>query len=221
MLPVRWMAVESLSLGKFTPASDIWSFGVLLFEIITFGSFPFQGMTNNQVLEYVKEGNTLAIPNGIRPQLEGLMKACWNVSYIKRPTASEVCEFISTYPKLVTPSLDVPLASVQIAETESDQLELLPGLRKTSVHEDDILGDLRIPNGITLREFNGEFNADSDDYTLSNPPTPSILMGYNPIEPLLRYDNQQCDNDASLRRYVPMFGTKKGNRSLQMDEHVI
>lgn len=217
MLPVRWMSPESLSLGKFTPASDIWSFGVLLFEIITFGSFPFQGMTNNQVLDYVKEGNTLAVPNGIRPQLEGLMKACWNVSYMKRPSASEVCEFISNYPKLVTASLDVPLASVQIAETESDQLELLPGLRKASVHEDNILSDLHIPNGITLREF----NADDCDYTMSNPPTPSILMGYNPIEPLLRYDNQHGDNDASLRRYVPMFGSKKGNRTLQMDEHVI
>lgn len=90
MLPVRWMSPESLSLGKFTPASDIWSFGVLLFEIITFGSFPFQGMTNNQVLEYVKIGNTLAVPNGIRPQLEGLMKACWNVDYMKRPLAAEV-----------------------------------------------------------------------------------------------------------------------------------
>lgn len=117
----------------------------------------------------------------------------------------------------MTASLDVPLASVQIAETDSDQLELLPGLRRASIHEDDILGNLRIPNGITLREF----NADNDDYTISNPPTPSVLMGYNPIEPLLRYDNQHSDNDASLRRYVPMFGTNRGNRALQMDEHVI
>jgi serine/threonine protein kinase len=49
MLPVRWMAPESLADGLFTPMSDIWSYGVLLYEMITFGSFPFQGLSNNQV----------------------------------------------------------------------------------------------------------------------------------------------------------------------------
>ncbi|XP_049283544.1 uncharacterized protein LOC125763899 isoform X2 [Anopheles funestus] len=130
MLPVRWMAPESLALGFFTPASDVWSYGVLLYEIITFGSFPFQGLTNNQVLEHLKNGTTLTIPAGVKPQLEGLMKACWNQDYKKRPSASEVSEFISNYPRLLNPCLDVPLASVEMVDTDSDQFELLPGLCK-------------------------------------------------------------------------------------------
>ena len=69
MLPVRWMAPESLADGLFTPMSDVWSYGVLLYEMITFGSFPFQGLSNNQVLEHVKAGNMLNIPSGIKPQL--------------------------------------------------------------------------------------------------------------------------------------------------------
>ena len=69
MLPVRWMSPESLSDGIFTPMSDVWSYGVLLYEIITFGSFPFQGLSNNQVLQHIKEGNTLSPPSGIKQQL--------------------------------------------------------------------------------------------------------------------------------------------------------
>lgn len=69
MLPVRWMAPESLMDGLFTPMTDIWSYGVLLYEVITFGSFPFQGLSNNQVLEHVKNGMTIDIPEGVKPQL--------------------------------------------------------------------------------------------------------------------------------------------------------
>lgn len=69
MLPVRWMSPESLGLGIFTPASDVWSYGVLLYEIVTFGSFPFQGMSNNEVLSHVKAGNSLVVPKKVKPQL--------------------------------------------------------------------------------------------------------------------------------------------------------
>nr|XP_054917777.1 uncharacterized protein LOC126545795 isoform X3 [Dermacentor andersoni] len=69
MLPVRWMAPESLNDGIFTTMSDVWSYGVLLYEIITFASFPYQGLSNNQVLEYVKGYKTLPVPNGCKPEL--------------------------------------------------------------------------------------------------------------------------------------------------------
>ena len=62
MMPVRWMAPESLVDGIFTPQTDIWSYGILLYEMITFGSFPYQGLSNKQVLHYVRSGNTLDVP---------------------------------------------------------------------------------------------------------------------------------------------------------------
>uniref|UniRef100_A0A224XI24 Gamma-aminobutyric acid type B receptor subunit 2 n=1 Tax=Panstrongylus lignarius TaxID=156445 RepID=A0A224XI24_9HEMI len=122
MLPVRWMAPESLALGVFTPASDVWSYGVLLYEVITFGNFPFQGMSNNQVLDHVKAGNTLTIPTAIKPQLDSLIKSCWNKDYKKRPQASEIVEFLANNPRLISPCLDVPLSSVQLEGT--GQLEM-------------------------------------------------------------------------------------------------
>ena len=69
MLPVRWMSPESLADGLFTPMSDMWSYGVLLYEIVTFGRFPFQGLSNNQVLAQIKSGETLGVPLGVDPIL--------------------------------------------------------------------------------------------------------------------------------------------------------
>ncbi|XP_067007078.2 uncharacterized protein [Anabrus simplex] len=133
MLPVRWMSPESLELGIFTPSSDVWSYGVLLYEIITFGSFPFQGLSNNQVLEHVKAGNTLSIPAGVKPQLECLIQSCWNLDSKKRPRASEIVEFLANNPRLIAPCLDMPLASVQMEDTGQLEMQLPEKFRKCSV----------------------------------------------------------------------------------------
>ncbi|CAL7950409.1 unnamed protein product [Xylocopa violacea] len=133
MLPVRWMAPESLALGIFTPATDIWSYGVLLYEIITFGSFPFQGMSNNEVLAYVKVGNSLSVPKGVKLQLENLMYSCWRKDYTKRPTAPEIVEFLATNPQILCPCLDVPLSSVHIEHAEQIDMHLTESIRKFSL----------------------------------------------------------------------------------------
>ncbi|CAK9812828.1 Insulin-like peptide receptor [Anthophora plagiata] len=133
MLPVRWMAPESLGLGIFTPASDVWSYGVLLYEIVTFGSFPFQGMSNNEVLTHVKAGNSLSVPKGVKLQLENLMYSCWRTDHTKRPTAPEIVDFLATNPRILSPCLDVPLASVQIEHNGQFEMHLTEHLRKFSL----------------------------------------------------------------------------------------
>ncbi|KOC65570.1 Insulin-like peptide receptor [Habropoda laboriosa] len=133
MLPVRWMAPESLGLGVFTPASDVWSYGVLLYEIVTFGSFPFQGMSNNEVLTHVKAGHSLRVPKGVKLQLENLMYSCWSTEHTKRPTAPEIVDFLATNPRILSPCLDVPLSSVQIEHTGQFEMHLTEHLRKFSL----------------------------------------------------------------------------------------
>ena len=92
--------------------------------------FYFSGLSNNQVMEHVKAGHTLTIPSGIKPQLETLLKSCWNITATKRPTASEIVELLSNNPRLISPCIDVPLASVQVERTDS--LELIPSVSKNS-----------------------------------------------------------------------------------------
>ncbi|XP_015177762.1 PREDICTED: receptor-type guanylate cyclase gcy-4-like isoform X2 [Polistes dominula] len=133
MLPVRWMAPESLGLGLFSAASDVWSYGVLLYEIITFGSFPFQGMSNNEVLAHVKVGNCLVVPKGVKAPLENLMYSCWSVNQNDRPSAPEIVEFLATNPRILSPCLDVPLASVQLEHTGQMEMHITDGVRKCSL----------------------------------------------------------------------------------------
>ena len=62
----------------------------------------------------MKSGTTLSIPSGTKPQLSTLLTSCWNRSPTKRPTAAEIAELLYNNPRLVSPCIDVPLASVQV-----------------------------------------------------------------------------------------------------------
>lgn len=101
MLPVRWLAPESLGLGIFTPATDVWSFGVLLYEIVTMGSFPYRGLSNAQVLEHVKCGNTAHVPDGVNNKLSQLIYNCWSLDPKKRPSAAEIAVYLANNPDIV------------------------------------------------------------------------------------------------------------------------
>ena len=64
VLPIRWMAPESIMYGKFTMATDVWSFGVVVWEVFTYGQQPYVGMTNEEVIKFVTKQETLEPPSG-------------------------------------------------------------------------------------------------------------------------------------------------------------
>ncbi|XP_076270946.1 uncharacterized protein LOC143202875 isoform X1 [Rhynchophorus ferrugineus] len=133
MLPVRWMAPESLFSGIFTAASDMWSYGVVLYEIVTFGCMPWAGKTNLEVVEEVRGGKTLEAPEGLKQQLQSLMNSCWQQNPKDRPTASSVVEFLANNGKLLTPSKDVPVQSIVIDEVQPTQLTKRPGIKLSEI----------------------------------------------------------------------------------------
>ena len=84
--PIRWMAPESLIRKEFSPASDVWSFGIVMWEMYNPKGKPYKGMNNTQVAVYVNQGEHLPIPEEYPPTVISIMKACWQKSPSKRPS---------------------------------------------------------------------------------------------------------------------------------------
>ncbi|XP_077331658.1 insulin receptor [Lithobates pipiens] len=94
LLPVRWMSPESLKDGVFTTFADVWSFGVVLWEITTLAEQPYQGLSNEQVLKFVMDGGSLEQPENCHPRLHSLMQMCWQYNPKMRPTFLEIIEML-------------------------------------------------------------------------------------------------------------------------------
>ncbi|XP_061654340.1 insulin receptor a [Phyllopteryx taeniolatus] len=94
LLPVRWMAPESLKDGVFTAHSDCWSFGVVLWEISTLAEQPYQGLSNEQVLKFVMDGGYLDRPDNCTDRLHELMQMCWQYNPKMRPSFQDIIEML-------------------------------------------------------------------------------------------------------------------------------
>lgn len=84
-IPVKWSAVEVLKFGKYSTKSDVWSFGVLMWEILEYGATPYYTMTNKETIEAVLRGERLDRPSNAPDDLWKLMFSCWDAEPSKRP----------------------------------------------------------------------------------------------------------------------------------------
>ena len=86
-LPIRWMAVESLTEQNFSSASDVWSFGVLMWELFNPHLPPYREITNNaQVIANIVAGKRLETPQQCPKAVGQVMRACWIPNHTKRPS---------------------------------------------------------------------------------------------------------------------------------------
>lgn len=89
-LPIRWMAPESLTDQWFTKKSDVWSYGVLLWEIVTLGATPYPGMSVREVITDVTMGKWLQKPLHCKQELYLMMTRCWGLEAATRPSFKEI-----------------------------------------------------------------------------------------------------------------------------------
>ncbi|XP_017558145.1 tyrosine-protein kinase Mer [Pygocentrus nattereri] len=93
-MPVKWIAVESLADRVFTVKSDVWAFGVTMWEIATRGMTPYPGVQNHEIYDYLLEGHRLKQPNDCLDELYSIMFSCWRTDPMDRPDFTKVREML-------------------------------------------------------------------------------------------------------------------------------
>ncbi|XP_026148809.1 focal adhesion kinase 1-like isoform X2 [Mastacembelus armatus] len=220
-LPIKWMAPESINFRRFTTASDVWMFGVCMWEILMYGIKPFQGVKNNDVIGRIENGERLAMPPQCPPTLYSLMTKCWSYDPSKRPRFNELKTQLSTI-----------LEEEKVQQKERNRMEMR---RQVTVSWDSGGSDEAPPKPGRRPSLQPTFNLDclsapslhqhchqnhgfasqvslcfgnphpSSSYTCSHPPTPSLYSSslqhpYHfsspPQSQLLQYNYSSCQYSA-------------------------
>ncbi|XP_071502589.1 proto-oncogene tyrosine-protein kinase receptor Ret-like, partial [Diadema antillarum] len=89
-VPIRWMALESLLDNVYTIQSDIWSFGVLMWEIVTIGSYPYPGVPSKKLIKDLQKGFRMPRPEHCSEDIYTIMLECWREEQSQRPTFEQL-----------------------------------------------------------------------------------------------------------------------------------
>ncbi|XP_028929434.1 ephrin type-A receptor 5 isoform X4 [Ornithorhynchus anatinus] len=93
-IPIRWTAPEAIAFRKFTSASDVWSYGIVMWEVVSYGERPYWEMTNQDVIKAVEEGYRLPSPMDCPAALYQLMLDCWQKDRNSRPKFEEIVSML-------------------------------------------------------------------------------------------------------------------------------
>lgn len=101
-IPIKWTAPEALNYGRYSSESDVWSFGILLWETFSLGVCPYPGMTNQQAREQVERGYRMSAPQNCPEEIFTIMMKCWDYKPENRPKFSELHKELTAIKKKIT-----------------------------------------------------------------------------------------------------------------------
>lgn len=123
---MRWTAPEAIAFRKFTSASDVWSYGVVLWEVMSYGERPYWNWSNQDVIKSIEKGYRLPAPMDCPEALYQLMLDCWQKQRTHRPTFSSI---VTTLDNLARQ----PATLLQVRNSpDNDQQLCVGGLGMTS-----------------------------------------------------------------------------------------
>uniref|UniRef100_A0A7N4V628 Tyrosine-protein kinase n=1 Tax=Sarcophilus harrisii TaxID=9305 RepID=A0A7N4V628_SARHA len=101
-IPIKWTAPEALNYGRYSSESDVWSFGILLWETFSLGVCPYPGMTNQHAREQVEQGYRMSAPQKCPEDIYKIMLRCWDYKPENRPKFSDLQKELLNLKKKVT-----------------------------------------------------------------------------------------------------------------------
>lgn len=125
-VPLKWLAPERLLLRPAGIRGDIWSFGILLYEMVTLGAPPYPEVPPISILQHLQRGKIMKRPSSCTQTMYSLMKSCWRWKEDKRPSLRELCSCLETaartaddkavlqVPELVVPELYATVAGISV-----------------------------------------------------------------------------------------------------------
>uniref|UniRef100_A0A8C2JQW3 receptor protein-tyrosine kinase n=1 Tax=Cyprinus carpio TaxID=7962 RepID=A0A8C2JQW3_CYPCA len=130
-LPVKWMAPESIFDCVYTVQSDVWSYGILLWEIFSLGKSPYPNiLVDSKFYKMIKCGYQMSRPDFAPPEMYTIMKMCWNLDAAERPTFSKISQLIE---RMLGDTADPQYQNVQSNAQGDEQLESCDPVK----HEDE------------------------------------------------------------------------------------
>ncbi|CAL8089018.1 unnamed protein product [Orchesella dallaii] len=154
-LPIKWMAIESIFTHVFTTKSDVWSYGILLWELVTLGGTPYPGLGNTELFHLLKSGYRMERPDNCSEELYAVMKKCWRTAAASRPSFTELRRHIETMMEAAEPNLYLSL----MADLPADYFQLSSRSDIPLVGKEDVISPLKdspmgIPNIFPSRSNN-------------------------------------------------------------------
>nr|XP_047141831.1 uncharacterized protein LOC101241607 isoform X2 [Hydra vulgaris] len=143
-LPVKWMSVEAIFDQMFTSFSDVWSYGVVLFEIVTLGGTPYPAISNRELLSLLKSGYRMDKPENCSEKMFDVMLQCWHEDPLQRPTFSTLREYFDKVISQVGSYLNFEL-------NENTTPSFLP--YEIDNHDDNTIEDGVLQNPVRLKSI--------------------------------------------------------------------
>uniref|UniRef100_A0A671LE22 Tyrosine-protein kinase receptor TYRO3 n=1 Tax=Sinocyclocheilus anshuiensis TaxID=1608454 RepID=A0A671LE22_9TELE len=157
-LPVKWIALESLADNVYTTQSDVWAFGVTMWEIMTRGQTPYPGVENSEIYEYLIKGERLKQPPDCPADIYEIMHSCWSPVPKCRPSFQRLIDQLELlWAKLNPAPVKEPLLYVNLEEEDGEQEDEKDWLMVSSGAALAIGGDYRYiinPHGSGIDDEN-------------------------------------------------------------------